>query len=140
MSDAVSGNSGVEEEFLWTCTLTGADKVYDWSPEVGTWVGNIDCSVEKSPGIKRACLFKWAFRNNCLFFALFFFLCPFCDFWIHFTFLCMYRVSDSSFWDSVFFGGWQEESDTLYVVCYNKPPTSLFKRFPGPSLKIDQKM
>jgi len=29
----VSGNSGVEEEFLWTCTLTGADKVYDWSPE-----------------------------------------------------------------------------------------------------------
>ena len=38
MSDAVSGNSGVEEEFLWTCTLTGADKVYDWSPEVATLV------------------------------------------------------------------------------------------------------
>ena len=43
MSDAVSGNSGVEEEFLWTCTLTGADKVYDWSPEVGTWSELLIC-------------------------------------------------------------------------------------------------
>ena len=30
----VAGDGSSEEEFLWTCTLTGADKEYDWSPEV----------------------------------------------------------------------------------------------------------
>merc|ERR1712029_1168619 len=26
-------NNGTEEEFLWSCTLTNADKEYDWSPQ-----------------------------------------------------------------------------------------------------------
>ena len=31
MGDIV--NNGTEEEFLWSCTLTNADKEYDWSPQ-----------------------------------------------------------------------------------------------------------
>lgn len=34
MAAPTHGNNGIEEEFLWTCSLSGANKEYTWAPDV----------------------------------------------------------------------------------------------------------
>jgi len=34
MAALTHGNNGIEEEFLWTCSLSGANKEYTWAPDV----------------------------------------------------------------------------------------------------------
>ena len=48
MAGIVGGNS-VEEEYLWSCTLTGSDKEYSWAPEDPSDTQEDD---EKDPSVK----------------------------------------------------------------------------------------
>jgi len=48
MAGIIGGNS-VEEEYLWSCTLTGSNKEFTWSPEDPSDTNEED---EKDPSVK----------------------------------------------------------------------------------------